>query len=348
MQYRPLGRSGLSVSALCLGTMTWGQQNTEAEAHAQMDYALDHGVNWFDTAELYPVPPKPETQGRTEAYIGSWFASRGSRDKVVLASKIVGPGPMPQFRGGAARLDRANIRAAVEGSLRRLRTDYIDVYYLHWPERATNFFGRLGYVPDPVRDAEAIAIEDTLEALHEQVQAGTIRHVALSNETAWGLMRTVRLAEDRGWPRPACIQNPYNLLNRSFEVGLAEPAIREAVPLCAYSPLGMGTLSGKYLDGRRPEGARLTLFNATYPRYQKPRGVAATERYVALAREHGLDPARMALAYVTSRPFVASTIIGATSLEQLASNLASADLTLPDSVLEGIEAIHAEFTYPCP
>ncbi|WP_299436237.1 NADP(H)-dependent aldo-keto reductase [uncultured Rhodospira sp.] len=348
MEYRPLGRSGLSVSLICLGTMTWGQQNTEAEAHAQMDYALDHGVNFFDTAELYPVPPTPETQGRTEDSIGSWFAARGTRDKVILASKVVGPTAQPQFRGGAARLDRANIRQAVERSLRRLRTDWIDVYYVHWPERATNFFGRLGYTHDTERDAQAVSIAETLEALDEQVRAGTIRHIGLSNESAWGLMHYLRLAEERGWPRPACIQNPYSLLNRSFEAGLAEAAIREAVPLCAYSPLAMGTLSGKYLHGGKPEGARLTVYEGTYMRYLTAQGVAATEEYVALARDHGLDPAQMALAYVNSRPFLASTIIGATTVDQLAANIASADLTLPDTVLEGIEAIHARFTYPCP
>jgi aryl-alcohol dehydrogenase-like predicted oxidoreductase len=348
MQYRPLGRSGLSVSAICLGTMTWGQQNTEAEAHAQMDLALERGVNFFDTAELYPVPPKAETQGRTEAHIGTWFRSRGTRDKVILASKIVGPGRMAHFRDGHARLDRANIRQAVQDSLRRLQTDVIDVYYLHWPERRTNCFGRLGYAPDPAADAEAVAIEDSLEALDEQVRAGTIRHIAISNESAWGLMRFVHLAESRGLPRPACIQNPYSLLNRSFEVGLAEAAINEEVPLCAYSPLATGVLSGKYLGGARPDGARLTLFSDVYGRYSGPRGVAATERYVALARAHGLDPARMALAYVHSRPFMASTIIGATSMDQLAANLDSLDETLSQEVLDGIEAIHAEYTYPCP
>ncbi|MQX36889.1 NADP(H)-dependent aldo-keto reductase [Roseospira navarrensis] len=348
MQHRSLGRSGLSVSAICLGTMTWGQQNTEADAHAQMDLALDRGVDFFDTAELYPVPPRPETQGRTEEYIGTWFRDRGTRDKVILASKVVGPGRMTHFRDGSVRLDRTNIRQAVEDSLRRLRTDYIDLYYLHWPERGANYFGRLGYEPDPERDANAIALAETMQVLQELVRAGSIRHVALSNETAWGLMHTVGLAETQGLPRPACIQNPYNLLNRGFEVGLAEAAIREEVPLCAYSPLAMGTLSGKYLGGAQPEGARLTQFGDIFGRYLKPRGVAATERYVALARDHGLDPAHMALAYVNSRPFVASNIIGATTLEQLARNIDSITVTLPESVLEGIEAIHAEFTYPCP
>ncbi|KAA5603742.1 NADP(H)-dependent aldo-keto reductase [Roseospira marina] len=348
MQYRPLGRSGLTVSAISLGTMTWGEQNTEAEAHAQMDAARDRGVTFFDTAELYPVPPRAETQGRTESYIGSWFHSRGTRDKIILATKVVGPSTQPQFRNGAARLDRANILEALEGSLRRLQTDYIDVYYLHWPERRANFFGRLGYEPDPEGDAQAIALEDTLAVLDEQVRAGTIRHVAVSNETAWGVMRYAHLAETRGLPRPACIQNPYNLLNRSFEVGLAEAAQREAIPLCAYSPLAMGVLSGKYLEGGRPAGARLTLFPDSYPRYQKPRGVEATARYVALARAHGLDPAQMALAYVNSRPFVASTIIGATTVDQLARDIDSIDLALSSEVLAGIEAIHAEYTYPCP
>ncbi|GAA0592722.1 NADP(H)-dependent aldo-keto reductase [Caenispirillum bisanense] len=346
MQQRPLGRTGLTVSALCLGTMTWGEQNTEAEAFDQMDLAREGGVNFLDAAEMYPVSPRAETQGRTEEILGRWLKSRGCRDRLVVASKVAGPGGMEWIRGGGRRLDRANILAAVEGSLKRLRTDVIDLYYLHWPDRPTNYFGRLGYQHQP--DAEFVALEDSLAALQECVQAGKIRHIGLSNETPWGLMRSVALAESRGLPRPAAIQNPYNLLNRSFEVGLAECAIREDVGLCAYSPLGFGVLSGKYLDGRQPPGARLTLFPQRYGRYVKPRGVAATGKYVDIARRHGLDPAQMALAYVTAQPFVTSTIIGATTLDQLRSNLDSADLTLPAEVREEIEAVHADNPNPCP
>lgn len=346
METRPLGRTGLSVSAVCLGTMTFGEQNTQAEGFAQLDLARDHGVTFLDAAEMYPVAPRAETQGRTEEIVGAWLADRGGRDRVVLASKVAGPGGMEWIRGAGRRLDRANILAAVETSLKRLRTDHIDLYYLHWPDRPTNFFGRLGYTHRP--EAESVALEESLAALQDCVTAGKIRHVGLSNETPWGLMRTVHLAESLGLPRPACIQNPYNLLNRSFEIGLAECAIREEVGLCAYSPLGFGTLSGKYLGDQRPAGARLTLFPERYGRYVKPRGVAATEAYVAIARRHGLDPAQMALAWVTSRPFTTSTIIGATSLEQLRSNLGSADLTLSDEVVAEIEAVHEGNPNPCP
>lgn len=347
METRPLGRTGLSVSAISLGTMTFGEQNTESEGHAQLDYAMDHGVTFIDTAELYPVAPRRETQGRTEEIIGSWMKARGTRDRVVLASKVVGPSPaMDWFRGPGHRLDRANILAALDASLTRLQTDVIDLYYLHWPDRKTNFFGQLGYTHAP--DDEAVALEESLSVLDDARRAGKIRHVGLSNETPWGVMHALSLAESKGLPRVACVQNPYNLLNRSYEVGLAECSIREDVGLCAYSPLGFGTLSGKYLGGARPDGARITLFPDRYTRYTKPRGVAATEAYVALAREHGLDPAQMALAYVTSRPFTTSTIIGATTMAQLESNIASAALTLPQEVLEGIEAIHANNPTPAP
>jgi len=347
MQYRPLGRSGIQVSALCLGTMTFGEQNSEAEAHAQLDRALAAGINFIDTAELYPVPPMAETQGETERHIGSWLARRGGRDRVVLASKVAGPGDwVEHIRGGAAnRLNRANIRAAVEGSLRRLQTDVIDVYQVHWPDRETNYFGRLGY--DHPDSDPSVSIAETLEALDELVQEGKVRHIGVSNETPWGLMRYLQLADQQGLPRSVSIQNPYSLLNRSFEIGLAEIALREECGLLAYSPLGFGVLSGKYLGGQRPPGARITLFER-FDRYSNPQGEAATAAYVELARDHGLDPAQMALAWVTSRPFVTSNIIGATTLEQLEANLGSADLELSEEVLEGIEAIHRKQPNPCP
>ncbi len=351
MDMRPLGRSGLKVSAICLGTMTFGEQNTEAEAHRQLDLALDHGVNFIDTAEMYPVPPRAETQGATETIIGNWLARRKNRQAVILATKVAGPGRdwLTHIRGGGNRLDRANIRAAVEGSLKRLQTDYIDYYQVHWPDRATNCFGRLGY---PWAEAEAertveILIEETLAALDELVREGKVRQVGVSNETPWGVMRYLALAEARGWPRIQGIQNPYSLLNRSFEVGLAEISHREAVGLLAYSPLGFGVLTGKYLDGARPEGSRLARF-PSYTRYSHPRAQLATEAYVRLARAAGLSPAQMALAFVIGRPFVTSVIIGATSEAQLEENLAAADLTLSDEVLAGIEAIHRNWTDPAP
>jgi len=346
MQYRPLGQTGLDVSVICLGTMTWGQQNSEAEAHAQLDRALELGVNFIDTAEMYPTPPKAETQGRTESHIGTWLAARGGRDKVILATKVTGrSNNFPYLGRGETRLDRNQIELALEASLKRLQTDYVDLYQLHWPDRRTNYFGQLGY--RVVDDEDEIPPEETLAALADLIKAGKVRHVGVSNETPWGLMRFLDAADRLGLPRTACIQNPYNLLNRSFEIGLAEIAWREKCGLLAYSPLAFGMLSGKYLDGARPDGARLTLF-AHFARYNKKPGEAATVRYVALAREHGLDPAQMALAFVNSRPFVTSNIIGATTLEQLEADISSIDVTLNDSVLDGIEAIHAEISNPCP
>jgi aryl-alcohol dehydrogenase-like predicted oxidoreductase len=346
MQLRPLGRTDLKVSALCLGTMTFGEQNSEAEAHAQLDRALEAGINFIDTAEIYPVPPRAETQGETERQIGTWLAARGGREHMVLATKAAGPGDwLPYLRGGTNRLDRPNIEAALEASLKRLRTDYIDLYQLHWPDRPTNFFGKLGY-EHPEKD-ESVPLLETLTVLGDLVRAGKIRHIGVSNETPWGLMRLLELAERHGLPRPVSIQNPYNLLNRTFEIGLAEVALREQCGLLAYSPLAFGVLSGKYLDGARPPGGRLTLFER-FSRYSNPQAERAVARYVDLARSHGLDPAQMALAWVTSRPFVTANIIGATAMEQLESNLASADLTLSAEVIAGIEAIHTAQPNPAP
>jgi aryl-alcohol dehydrogenase-like predicted oxidoreductase len=346
MRYRPLGRTDISVSELCLGTMTFGEQNSEADAFAQLDRAVAAGINFIDTAEMYPVPPRAETQGLTETYIGNWLARRGQRDKLTLATKVAGPADwLPHVRGPSARLDRANITAAVEDSMRRLRTDYIDLYQLHWPDRDTNFFGQLGY-QHSAQD-ESVPLQETLTVLDELVRAGKIRHIGLSNETPWGTMHALALAEQHGLPRVASIQNPYSLLNRTFEIGLAEVAIREQCGLLAYSPLAFGMLTGKYLGGARPDGARLTLFER-FDRYSNPQAVAATERYVDIARRHGLDPAQMALAWVTSRPFVTSNIIGATSIDQLQSNLGSVDLVLSDEVIAEIEAVHTAQPNPGP
>lgn len=346
MQHRPLGHTGLAVSPICLGTMTWGQQNSEADGHAQMDYALEQGINIFDTAEMYAVPPSAETYGRTEKIIGSWFAARRTRDRVILATKINGPGPnMPYVRDGDTRLDRRNITQAVENSLRRLRTDYIDLYQLHWPDRSTNTFGRLDFVSDSRE--RMTPPEETLEALDEQVKAGRIRYVGLSNETPWGAMTFLGLAESRGLPRIQSVQNPYSLLNRSFDIGLAECALREGCGLLAYSPLAGGTLTGKYLDGRIPPGTRRAI-DPRRSRYDRPRGDAATRAYVDIARRHGLDPAQMAIAFVLGRPFVTSAIVGATSLEQLRTDIAARDLVLSDEVTREIEAVHQANPNPCP
>ncbi|QLF94844.1 NADP(H)-dependent aldo-keto reductase [Pseudomonas sp. ABC1] len=345
MQYRPLGRTDLKVSAITLGTMTWGEQNTEAEAFEQIRLAKDAGVNTLDTAEMYPVPPGGETYGSTERIIGNYFRRFGDRSDWILASKVAGPGRMEHIRDGNPRLDRANITAALDASLQRLNTDYLDLYQLHWPDRKTNFFGELGFKYDP--DDRFVAIEDTLEVLDDLVKAGKIRHIGLSNETPWGVQRFLQLAESRGWPRVVSIQNPYNLLNRSFEVGLAEIALREQVGLLAYSPLAFGVLSGKYLDGARPANGRLTLFER-FQRYSNPQVERIVPRYVELARQHAIDPAQLALAFVTSRPFVTSNIIGATSLEQLSSNLASIDVTLDEALLAELEALHQSQPNPAP
>ncbi len=346
MEFRRLGRTDLSVSLICLGTMTWGDQNTEAEGHAQMDYALDRGINFFDAAEMYPVPPKPETCGRTEEIIGTWFKARGTRSKVILATKIAGGGTrgLTHIRDGAP-MDRKNVALAIDASLKRLQTDYIDLYQVHWPERATNMFGQLGYTHQPTD--QSTPIEETLRALADAVAAGKIRHIGLSNETPWGVMQYLRLAEQAGLPRVVSIQNPYNLLNRSFEVGLAEMAIREQVGLLAYSPLAMGTLAGKYLDGAKPDGARLTLYTR-FQRYNTPQAEPAIRRYVDIARRHGLDPAQMALAYINTRPFLTSNIIGASKLDQLKANIDSLSVRLSEEVLTEIEAVHRDQPNPCP
>lgn len=348
MEYKQLGKTDIQVSILGLGTMTWGEQNTKDEAFAQMDYATAQGINFFDCAELYPIPPNGTTYGQTEIIIGEWFRARGKRQDIILASKVAGPadGWLPHIRDEATRrLDRKNIEAALEASLRRLQTDYLDLYQLHWPDRKTNFFGKLGYVHHP--EDQPVAIEETLSVLHDIVRTGKVRHIGLSNETPWGVMRFISTADQQAMPRIVSVQNPYNLLNRSYEIGLAEVSIREQCGLLAYSPLGFGVLSGKYLNGTRPQGARISRW-PDYNRYLNPQAVAATEAYVTLAADHDLDPAQMALAFVNSRPFLSSNIIGATSLAQLARNIDSLNITLSDEVLMDIEAIHRQHPNPGP
>lgn len=345
MKYTTLGRTGIDVSAICLGTMTFGRQNSQAEAHRQLDMAVDCGVNFIDIAEMYPFPSTAETWGESERIVGAWLKARKNRDKVVIASKITGPADrFAHVRDGKLKLNAAHINEAVQASLQRLGTDVIDLYQLHWPERSTNFFGQLGY--NHVDD-DSTPIRETLEALAGQVRAGTIRAVGLSNETPWGMMTFLALADAHGLPRMACIQNPYSLLNRIFEVGAAEAAIREDCGLLAYSPLGFGALTGKYLDGAPPPGSRGALF-PEFTRNFNERAVLATRDYVALARHHGLDPAQMALAFVNSRRFLTSTIIGATTTEQLASNLAAADMELPGDVIDAIDLIHKGNPNPAP
>ncbi|AKA38147.1 NADP(H)-dependent aldo-keto reductase [Yersinia ruckeri] len=346
MQYHRIPHSSLEVSMLGLGTMTFGEQNSEADAHAQLDYAIAAGVNLIDTAEMYPVPPRPETQGLTEQYIGSWLKARGCREKIILASKVSGPsrGNDQPIRPGMA-LDRKNIRAALDASLKRLNTDYLDLYQLHWPQRETNCFGKLNYRYS--NDTATVTLLETLEALNEQVRAGKIRYIGVSNETPWGVMRYLQLAEKHDLPRIVSIQNPYSLLNRSFEVGLAEISQHEGIELLAYSSLAFGTLSGKYLNGAKPADARNTLFSR-FTRYSSPQAQLAIAEYVVLAQKHGLDPAQMALAFVRQQPFVASTLLGATTLPQLQSNLDSLNIVLDEEILNELEEIHTRYTFPAP
>jgi aryl-alcohol dehydrogenase-like predicted oxidoreductase len=346
MEYRRLGRTDIEVSLLCLGTMTWGEQNTEAEAFEQLDYAIDAGINFIDTAELYPVAPMEETQGKTETCLGNWLSKRKDRDKLIIASKVCASADwIPYLRNGESKLDRKNIEAALNASLKRLQTDYLDLYQLHWPERDTNYFGKLDYYHAPEKDG--VPIEETLGVLNDLVQKGKIRQIGISNETAWGTCEYLRVSTQENFPRIVSIQNPYNLLNRSFEIGLSEFTHREDVSFLAYSPLAFGVLSGKYLNGAKPEGARITLFER-FSRYNNENGIACTEAYVNLARASGLDPAQMALAFVNSRPFLTSNIIGATDMSQLRSNIESLKLSLPKDVLREIENIHNMQANPCP
>lgn len=346
MKYTQLPHTTIEVSKICLGTMTWGKQNTEEEGHEQMDYALEQGVNFFDVAELYPVPAKAELYGDTEKIIGSWFKKTGNRDKVVLASKIAGNGDYTKFIRTTG-FSRESIINAVEGSLERLQTDYIDLYQLHWPERNTNYFGKRGYEHD-ISDHWDDNFHQVLETLRDLIREGKIRHVGISNETPWGTMRYLEESKVHATlPRTITIQNPYSLLNRLFEVGLSEIAIRERIGLLAYSPLGFGALSGKYLGGRMPEGSRVALF-PNYNRYNGEIATMATQKYYELAQANDLSLAQMSLAFVNTRPFVTSNIIGATSLKQLTENIASIDVALSEDVLKGIEAIHNQIPNPAP
>lgn len=344
MKYNKLGRTDLDVSAICLGTMTWGEQNSETQGHEQMDYALEQGINFFDTAEMYAVPPKAETYGTTEKVIGSWFNSRKKRDQVILATKIAGSG-LSWIRKGQATIDKANIFAAAEGSLQRLRTDYIDLYQLHWPNRGSVAF-RQNWQFNPSFDAtrEKENFLEVLEALQDLVQAGKIRYVGLSNETVWGAMSYLSLSEQKNLPRMQSIQNEYSLLCRLFEPELQEMAHAETCGLLAWSPLATGMLSGKYLDGARPTGTRWTI------RHDQDRdtmsGHMAVRAYMDIAQKHGLDMCQMALAFVNSRPFVTSNIIGATNMTQLKSNIGSINLNLSPEILTDIETVRR--TYPMP
>ena len=347
MEYRELGRTGVKVSAITLGTMTFGEQNTEAEGHAQMDYAVERGINIFDAAEIYPIPPKPETQGRTEAIIGTWLTARKARDKVLIATKAAGRSNTIDWLrddGSLSRQSQAQMMEAADKSLARLKTDYIDLYQLHWPDRPMRIFEGLEYVRLP---GDAHPIHDILATLNRLVSDGKVRFIGLSNETPWGVMTFLKLAEQHGLPRPASIQNAFNLVNRSYEVGLSEISHHEQVSLLAYSPLGQGYLTGKYEDGALPPHSRKTLFDRL-GRYEQGNGPHAISAYVALAKKHGLDPAQLAVAYAVSREFVTSVIIGATTMEQLKADIDGGELKLSDALLEDIEKIHLDYPNPCP
>jgi len=342
MQYRKLGRTDLDISVIGLGTMTWGLQNNQAEGFEQMDYALTQGVNFFDTAEMYAIPPSAKTFGTTETIIGNWFAKRKNRDKVILASKIAGPG-LSWVRDGNNIINKKNILLAVEASLQRLQTDYIDLYQLHWPNRGSYHFGQIwNYAPKFDVQAEEDNFLEVLHTMQKLIQAGKIRHIGLSNETAWGINKWLQLAEKNNLPRMASIQNEYSLLCRHFEPDLGEIAIHEDCGLLAWSPLSRGMLSGKYLNGARPEGARITI--ETRPEHRvHPRTDAAIQKYVNLAKQFDLDACQMALAFVNDQPFVNSTLIGATNLQQLKVNIESITLKLPKEVYAEIDSIRREF-----
>jgi aryl-alcohol dehydrogenase-like predicted oxidoreductase len=345
MKLKKLGSSDLMVSEVCLGTMTFGEQNTEAEAHQQLDFALAHGVNFIDTAEMYPVMPRAETVNRTEQFIGSWIKQSGQRDKIILATKVAGPSRgMPWIRNGDNDLDAKNIRVAVEASLQRLHTDYIDLYQLHWPSRNAPIFGQKEF--DPALERECVAIEATLDILDSLVKEGKIRHIGVSNETPWGISEFIKHAERKQQARIISIQNPYHLMNRSFEQGLTETCYREQVGLLAYSPLAFGRLTGKYGDDAQAKG-RLTKFPPTWsPRYMRPEVITTSARYTELARAHGLTPTQLALAWCYSRWFVASTIIGATNLTQLEENIRATDIRLSEELIAAVNQIHAQGANP--
>lgn len=345
MQYTRLGSSDLEVSRVCLGTMTFGTQNSEEDAHRQLDLALARGINFIDTAEMYSVPPNAASYGKSETFIGTWL-KRQARDKIILATKISGPGrSLKWIREGELAFTRKNIRTAIEGSLARLQTDYVDLYQLHWPDRNTPLFGQ--YQFDPEKERDFVPLEDTLTALAELVKEGRVRHVGLSNETPWGVMQFLHQAEKYGLPRVASVQNAYSLLNRTWETGLAEIGFRENVGLLAYSPLAFGLLSGKYL-ANAPADGRLNLFPGFAQRYSKTGVLPAVAAYVELAHEHGLKPVQLALAYVATRNFVASTIIGATTMEQLREDIDACAVALPDDVVEVVEQVYLRHGNPAP
>ena len=343
MKLNKLGESELKVSEICLGTMTWGEQNSERDAHLQLDFALDHGINFIDTAEMYPVPPSARTYARTETYIGPWLAKQ-TRDRLVVASKVAGPGRREWVRGGRTELTRENVTGALEDSLGRLRTDYLDLYQIHWPGRNVPMFGETRF--DPAKETPGVSILEQIETMAGLIKAGKIRHYGLSNETTWGVCEFVRQAREHGLPQPLTIQNGFSLVNRMFESELAEASFRDKVPLLAYSPLAMGMLTGKYAHGAKPPRGRLALYADFGERYKRERVAQAADEYCRFAQSRGLGVTEMALAFVRSRWFVASTLVGATDLAQLKQNIDSVKIELDAETLAGIDAIHRRYPNP--
>jgi len=345
MNYRKLGNTDLDVSTICLGTMTWGEQNTQEEGFEQMDYALDQGINFFDTAELYAIPPKKETYGKTEEIIGNWFEKRKNREKVILATKIAGPG-LSWIRDGEKQFNEKNINKAINESLKRLKTDYIDLYQLHWPERKTNYFGKLGY--EHKDENTWNSFEEILVCFDKIIRSGKVKYIGISNETAWGLAKFLEISKIKNLPKIMSVQNPYNLLNRTYEVGLAEISVREQSGLLAYSPLAFGFLSGKYRNGNLPKGSRMKLFGEFFPRYKTDNASIAIEKYFNIANSNNLDFSQMCLKFCEVQSFVTSVIIGATTMEQLKTNIESVNVNLEKEIIKKINEVQEIFPNPCP
>ena len=345
MKFKKLGTTDLDVSLICLGTMTWGTQNTEKDAFEQMDYSIDKGINFFDTAELYSVPPNSDSYGKTEAMIGNWFEKRKNREKIILATKVAGPG-CNWIRGGRNNFNEKTIGEAINGSLKRLKTDYIDLYQLHWPERSTNFFGKRDYTLDS-EEGEWNSFESVLKALEKFIKSGKIRYIGMSNETPYGLSKYIELSKNKNLPRMMSVQNPYNLVNRTYEIGMSEISIREKCGLLVYYPLATGALSGKYRKGQMPKNSRQALFKG-WERHLNPLAMKAYEEYYKLAKEYDMTMAQLAQAFVNTRPFVTSNIIGATTMDQLKENIDSVNIELSDEIIEKINMIHNNNPNPSP
>ena len=345
MEFRKLGTTDIDVSVICLGTMTWGEQNTEAEAHEQLSFAVDKGINFIDTAELYPVPARGETQGRTEQYIGTWLKKRGKRDDLIIATKIAGPGPYTHHIRTDPDYSPRTIAEAVDLNLKRLQTDYIDLYQIHWPARNTNYFGKRGYYH---REGWESNMESILEGLQAVVDAGKVRYVGISNETPWGLMEYLKHSAVRGLPRVMSVQNPYNLLNRTYEVGMAEMSIREKAGLLAYSPMAFGVLSGKYHTNKDTPESRLNAFKGKMARYSSAQSSLAVEKYLEIAKKYDLSLAQMSLAFINQQKFLTANIIGATNLVQLEENIDSINVKLDKECIKEINAIHEMVPNPAP